>query len=130
MQDATGYAPLATRTRLAKQAARVETIGAVVMLAAPIIMLLAKSPAILLLEIAAGLFLPELFDPYPRRDAAGGARCQLPPRLAAAEGWRLHQGRGRPGGPQHPHGRSLHLRPGAAAISLLDVMRWLRVLRF
>ena len=35
MQDATGYGPLQARTRLAKQAIRMEKVGAVVMLAAP-----------------------------------------------------------------------------------------------
>ncbi len=34
MQDATGYPPLAARTRLAKQAIRLEKVAAVVMLAA------------------------------------------------------------------------------------------------
>ena len=46
MQDASGYPPLAARTRLAKQAIRAEKVGAVVMLAAPIVMALAKAPHI------------------------------------------------------------------------------------
>ena len=46
MQDATGYPPLHGRTRLAKQAIRMEKVGAVVMLAAPIVMALAKAPHI------------------------------------------------------------------------------------
>ena len=46
MQDATGYPPLQARTRLAKQAIRAEKVGAVVMLAAPIVMALAKAPHI------------------------------------------------------------------------------------
>src|SRR5215510_16576872 len=48
MQDATGYQPLQARTRLARQAIRIEKVGAVVMLAAPIVMVLAKAPHIFL----------------------------------------------------------------------------------
>ena len=43
MQDATGYAPLKARTQLAKRAMWMEKIGAVVMLAAPIMMVLAPA---------------------------------------------------------------------------------------
>ena len=57
MQDATGYGPLAARTRLAKQAQRMETVGAVVMLAAPIIMVLAKSPHVLILQVLVGVMI-------------------------------------------------------------------------
>ena len=44
MQDATGYPPLQARTRLAKQAIRMEKVGAVVMLVAPIIMAAGQGP--------------------------------------------------------------------------------------
>jgi hypothetical protein len=55
MQDATQYPPLKARTRLAKQAVALERVGAIVMLAAPIMVALAKSPQILLIEFAAGV---------------------------------------------------------------------------
>ena len=57
MQDATGYQPLQARTRLAKQAVRMEKVGAVVMLAAPIVMALAKAPHILVIEVFAGVLI-------------------------------------------------------------------------
>ena len=129
MQDATGYAPLAARTRLAKQAHRFETIGAIVMLAAPIIMVLAKSPHILLVQVMAGIMilamtvlmhavtLPVEFDAsfnralpvlkdggYIGDKDLGAARKIL--RAAALT------------------------YVAAAALSMLDVMRWFRVLRF
>ncbi len=128
MQDATGYAPLAARTRLAKQAHRFETIGAIVMLAAPIIMVLAKSPHILLVQVMAGIMilamtvlmhavtLPVEFDAsfnralpvlkdggYIGDKDLGAARKIL--RAAALT------------------------YVAAAALSMLDVMRWFRVLR-
>ena len=57
MQDATGYQPLQARTRLAKQAVRMEKVGAIVMLAAPIVMALAKAPHILVIEVFAGVLI-------------------------------------------------------------------------
>ncbi|MGD9829161.1 MAG: zinc metallopeptidase [Hyphomicrobiaceae bacterium] len=129
MQDATGYGPLQARTRLAKQAQRVEAAGAVVMLAIPIVLLLLKSPHVVVLEVFAGLVilamtvvmhavtLPVEFDASFRRalpilqagryisDADMGAARQI---LRAAA----------------------FTYVAAAAMSLLDVMRWFRVLRF
>src|SRR5262249_10002311 len=48
MQDATGYQPLKARTRLAKQAVQMEKVGAVVMLAAPVVLAIAKAPQLIL----------------------------------------------------------------------------------
>jgi Zn-dependent membrane protease YugP len=128
MQDATGYPPLAARSRLAKQAHRMETVGAVVMLASPIIMLLAKSPHILILQILVGVMilgmtvfmhavtLPVEFDASFKRAlpilkeggyvADGDLRSAREILRAAALTY-----------------------VAAAALSMLDVMRWLRVLR-
>ncbi|MGH6815177.1 MAG: zinc metallopeptidase, partial [Hyphomicrobiaceae bacterium] len=57
MQDATDYAPLRARTRLVKKAQQFETVGAIVMLAAPIVMVLSKSPIVLMLQIFAGVLI-------------------------------------------------------------------------
>ena len=129
MQDATGYAPLAARIRLAKQAIRIETVGAVVMLAAPIMMVLTRSPAILMLEFGAGLLimsfsiLVHAVTLPVELDASFGRALPL---LQAGRFVRLED---------MPAARRI-LRAAAftyvaaAAYSLLDVMRWLRVLRF
>jgi Zn-dependent membrane protease YugP len=129
IQDATGYAPLETRVRLAKQAERFQAVGAVVMLAAPIVVLLAKSPSLLMIEVLAGLAmlgfavlvhavtLPVEFDASFRR--------ALP--MLEAGGYL---------GPRDMPAARQILRAAAltyvaaAAMSLLDVMRWIRVLRF
>ena len=129
MQDATGYPPLAARTRLAKQAMQMERVGAVVMLAAPIVMALAKSPHLLLIEVVMGVLLfactvllhavtlPVEFDASFRR--------ALP--LLTEGGYIARE--------DLPAARSI-LRAAAftyvaaAAMSALDVMRWFRVLRF
>jgi uncharacterized protein len=57
MQDATGYPPLQARTRLAQQAVRMERIAAVVMLAAPLVTALVKAPGVLLLQLFVGVML-------------------------------------------------------------------------
>ena len=128
MQDATGYGPLTARTRMAKQAHRIEQLGAVVMLLAPIVMIVAKSPHVLVLELFLGVVilastivmhavtLPVEFD-------ASFGRA-LP--VLKAGGYVADR--------DMPAARRI-LRAAAftyvaaAAISLLDVMRWLRVLR-
>jgi uncharacterized protein len=128
IQDATDYAPLKARTEIAKRAVWMERIGAVVMLAAPIMMVLAKGPHVLFMEVAAGLMilgmslamhaytLPVEFDASFRR--------ALPV---------LREGKYIPDRDM-PAARQL-LRAAAftyvaaAAMSLLDVARWLRVLR-
>ena len=126
MQDASGYPPLHARTRLAKQAIRAEKVGAVVMLAAPIVMVLAKAPHLLIIEVFAGVMilalsillhavtLPVEFDASFRR--------ALPFEAA------LPRRQGHAGGARDPARCRVHLRRGAA-MSLLNVARWLRVLR-
>lgn len=129
MQDATGYPPLAARTRIVRQAQRVETVGAVVMLAAPVVLVLAKAPIVVLMQVAAGVLimaftvlmhavtLPVEFDAsfrrampvlragrYVREEDMGSVREIL--RAAALT------------------------YVASAALGLLDVMRWLRALRF
>jgi len=128
MQDATGYPPLEARTRLAKQALRVEKVAAVVMLAAPILMALAKAPQLLVLEVFIGVMmfalsilvhavtLPVEFDASFRRAL---------PVLRA----------GRYIGDKDLRAARQILKAAAftyvaaAAMSLLDVARWFRLLR-
>jgi hypothetical protein len=128
MQDATQYPPLKKRTELARQAATIERIGAVVMLAAPVMMLLARSPHVILLELAAGVLilgstivmhaytLPVEFDASFRRALpALKAGHYIPDKDLPAAHQLLRA--------------AAFTYVAAAAMSLLDVMRWLRVLR-
>jgi Zn-dependent membrane protease YugP len=128
MQDATGYRPLAARTRLAAQAQQLEKVGAVLMLAAPLMMAFAKSPHLVLLQILAGVAvlsftvlihavtLPVEFDASFGRalPVLKAGRYVAPRDMAAAR--------------QILRAAALTY-VAAAALSLLDVMRWLRVLR-
>ena len=129
MQDATGYPPLQARTRLAKQAIRIEKVGAVVMLAAPIVMVLARAPHILLIEVFAGVLILGLSLADARLHAAGGVRRELPPGAA-----RCSKPATTSRTADMPAAREI-LRAAAftyvaaAAMSLLDVARWIRVLR-
>ncbi len=128
MQDATGYKPLQARTRLATQAHNIERIGAVVMLSAPVVMAIVKAPALVIVQVGAGLLilsstilmhlttLPVEFDASFRRALpvlkAGG--YINPDDMVAAR--RILKA-------------AALTYVAAAAMSLLDVMRWFRVLR-
>jgi Zn-dependent membrane protease YugP len=128
MQDAAHYPPLEARTRLAKQAMTLEKVGAVVMLAAPIMVALAKSPSVLLVEFAAGVLilglsfamhaytLPVEFDASFRRA------------LPLLKAGRYIPDRDLPAARQILRAAAFTY-VAAAGMSLLDVMRWLRVLR-
>lgn len=129
MQDAVGYGPLQARTKLAKQAQTFERIGGTVMLAAPIFMILSKSPMIFILQLVVGVVilamtilihavtLPTEFDASFRR--------ALPVLEAGRYVTRADM----------RNARRILLAASltyvaAAALSLLDIMRWLRILRF
>ena len=128
MQDATGYQPLQARTRLAKQALRIEKVGAVVMLAAPIMMVLARAPHILLIEMLVGVLilgmsvlmhavtLPVEFDASFRRA------------LPVLQAGRYISREDMPAARQILRAAAFTY-VAAAAVSLLDVARWIRVLR-
>ena len=128
MQDASGYPPLQARTRLAKQAIRAEQIAAIVMLAVPIVMLLAKAPHVVLIEVMAGVMifalsillhavtLPVEFD-------ASFGRA-----LPVLKAGRYLDDKDMPAAKEILRAAAFTY-VAAAAMSLLDVMRWLRVLR-
>ncbi len=128
MQDATGSKLLSTRTRLAKTAVIIERVGSVVMLAAPLLAILVRHPAGFLLELGAGFAilsvgvvlhlaaLPSEFDASFNR--------ALPV---------LRHGGYIPDD-DLPAARSI-LRAAAftyvaaALMSLVNILRWLRILR-
>jgi uncharacterized protein len=128
MQDASGYQPLQARTRLAKQALRMEKVGAVVMLAAPIVMALAKAPHILVIQVCVGVLilalsmvthavtLPVEFDASFRRA------------LPVLKAGRYINDQDMPAARQILKAAAFTY-VAAAAMSLLDVARWIRVLR-
>ena len=128
MQDATNYPPLAARTRIAKQAVRMEKVGAIVMLAAPVVMALAKAPHLLILEVAIGaamfattigmhaVTLPVEFDASFRRA------------LPVLKAGRYIRDADMPAARQILRAAAFTY-VAAAGMSVLDVMRWFRVLR-
>jgi uncharacterized protein len=129
MQDATGFGPLQARTRLAKQAIQLERVGAVVMLAAPFVMALFKAPHIVILEVFVGMVilavsillhavtLPVEFDASFRRA------------LPVLKAGRFIPDKDMPAARQILTAAALTY-VAAAAMGLLDVMRWIRAVRF
>lgn len=128
MQDATGSRLLKTRTRLAKTAIIIERTGGVVMLVAPLVLILVRHPGVLLLQFGLGLLilgfgvalqlsaLPVEFDAsFNRALPVLQAGRYIPER-------------------DMPAARSI-LRAAAftyvaaALMTLINIARWLRVLR-
>lgn len=129
MQDATGYRPLAHRTRMAQQAQWIETIGSAVMILAPVMMIFTKAPFLLVLQLLAGmvilsftilmhaLTLPVEFD------ASFGRAMPVLKAGGYLEDKDMHSAR-------KILRAAAFTYVAAAAMSLLNVMRWVRVLRF
>jgi uncharacterized protein len=127
IQDRDGYAPLMWRQRLVKKTIVIERIGSMVLMATPLVFLLVRSPAVLLLEVVAAIgilastivihfvTLPTEFDASFKK-ALPVLETYLP-------------------GEEMPGARSV-LKAAAftyvagALVSLLNVARWLRILRF
>jgi Zn-dependent membrane protease YugP len=129
MQDATDYAPLRVRTKMARQAQIIETAGSIVMLAAPVVMALTRTPHALLFELAAGavlltmsllmyaVTLPVEFDASFRRA------------LPVLEKGGFIKPADLPATRQILRAAAFTY-VAAAALSVINVLRWLRVLRF
>lgn len=128
IQDASGYVPLKARTQIAKNAGWLQTAATVILLAAPLLVIIAKSPAILLVQVAAiGLIalitvlmhavtLPVEFDASFKRALpilAGGRYipdADLPAARTILRAAALTY-------------------VAAAAMSVINIFRWLRFLR-
>jgi Zn-dependent membrane protease YugP len=128
MQDATGYAPLKARTQLAKRAIWMEKIGAVVMLAAPIMMVLAKGPQILLVEVAAGLMILGMALAMHAYTLPVEIDASFRRALPVLKAGKYISDRDLPAARQILRAAAFTY-VAAAAMSLLDVARWFRVLR-
>jgi uncharacterized protein len=127
VQDRDGYLPLIMRQRLVKKTIVVERIGSIVLMAAPLVFALVRSPSVLLLEITAAIgilassilihivTLPTEFDASFKK-ALPVLEDYLPPE-------------------EMPGARAV-LRAAAftyvagALISLINFGRWFRILRF
>ncbi|WP_350333736.1 zinc metallopeptidase [Coralliovum pocilloporae] len=57
LQDANGYTPLALRTRMARNVARIQRLGSIILFAAPILFMVIKAPVLIGAQVVAGLML-------------------------------------------------------------------------
>ncbi|MBM3609381.1 MAG: zinc metallopeptidase [Alphaproteobacteria bacterium] len=127
VQDRDGYAPLRWRQALVVQAQKLQTIGVVVMMSAPLVFALLRAPGMLALQIVAALAimastlavhavtLPTEFDASFRRalpvleNYLPGEDLPAARKVLKAAAWTY---------------------VASALVSLLDVLRWFRILRF
>jgi uncharacterized protein len=127
VQDRDGYRPLALRQKLARTCITIERVGSMLLMATPIVFALTRSPVVLIGEIVAALCilaatvvihiftLPTEFDASFKRALPALTHYLAPDDMPAA--------------------RSV-LRAAAftyvagALISLINIGRWLRILRF
>jgi uncharacterized protein len=127
VQHRDGYGPLMWRARLVRKLIVVERIGQIVMMATPLVFVLVRSPAIALLEIVAAFgilgsaIIVHIFTLPTEFDASFKKALPVLQNYVPQE--------------ELPAARSV-LRAAAftyvasALVSLLDVARWLRILRF
>ena len=127
MQDAQGYAPLRLRQQLIGYGIIIERVGSALLLATPLIFALTRSPAVLIFELIAGLgilastiilhvvTLPTEFDASFKRALPILKDYIRPEDMLGAR-------------------RVLHAAAftyvASALVSLIDVARWIRILRF
>lgn len=127
IQHRDGFAPLLWRQRLVKKTIVIERIGSIVLMATPLVFALVRSPVVLILEIAAALgilastivihmvTLPTEFDASFKK-ALPVLEHYVPPEEMA--------------GARSVLKAAAFTYVAGALVSLLNVGRWLRILRF
>lgn len=128
MQDATGYAPLAARQRLARKAVWIEKLSVILMIAGPVLMVLVKSPVILALTIGGAVivtFFSVLIHAVTLPVEYDASFARALPLLDAAK---VLKPADEPAARQLLRAAALTY-VAAAAMTLLDVARWIRILR-
>lgn len=129
MQDATGYKPLMARTQVVKQSQRWQQAAMIILMLTPVLLILAKSPAIMALQFLAiavmvGVTVMMHITTLPVEfDASFGRAMPV-----------LEAGKYIPE-EDMPAAREIlraaaYTYVAAAAVSLLDIARWARVIRF
>ncbi|MEM1198285.1 MAG: zinc metallopeptidase [Pseudomonadota bacterium] len=129
LQDAHGYAPLKLRTRMAGAVHVIQRVGSMVLLATPFIAVLTRMPSIIILEVVAGLALlatsalahavtlPVEFDASFKRALPILEKGRFIPKEDLPAARKILKA-------------AAFTYVAAALMSLLDIARWLRILRF
>lgn len=129
MQDASGYRPLETRTRLAGLAAKFEKAGAWMMVLAPVLGLLVRSPVAVVLDIGVAMMIMSMslvmhLVTLPVELDASFRRA-----MPVLEAGRYLDDKDLPAARSILRAAALTYA-AAAAMTMLNVARWLRILRF
>lgn len=129
MQDATNYAPLSARTRMAKLAGTIQTVGMVVMLAAPVMVILTKSPGMALLNVAGGVMIMGFTVLIHAVTLPVEFNASFGRALPVLKAGRYISEHDMKNARQILWAAALTY-VAAAAMSLIDIARWIRILRF
>ncbi|MGE3643494.1 MAG: zinc metallopeptidase [Beijerinckiaceae bacterium] len=126
VQDRDGYAPLYYRQKLVAHAATVQRIGSVLLVGAPLVFAVLRSPAVLAIEILAALAI--------MATTVAVHALTLPTELDASFKRALPVLKNYLPEEDMPAARNVlkaaaYTYVAAALVSLLDVMRWFRILR-
>jgi len=128
MQDAQGYRPLKIRTRFAGSVRKIEKFGGMIMLATPVIAAITRAPSIIALELAIGLLVLmssvafHLITLPVEMDASFGRA------LPILKAGKYLEDKDLPAA-SHVLKAAAFTYVSAALVSLLDIARWLRLLR-
>lgn len=127
VQDRDSYGPLLWRQRLVKKAVVVERVGGIVLLATPLIFAVFRNPAILVLEIALALgiltcsIIVHIFTLPTEFNASFAKALPVLEKYLPAEEM---------SGARSVLKAAAFTYVAGALVSLLNVARWLRILRF
>ena len=128
LQDADGYKPLQVRTRYAVVVSKIERFGGLVMLATPVVAAVTRAPSVIVFELAAGLVI--LFSTVAFHlitlpvefDASFGRAMPI------LKSGKYLNNKDLPAA-DHVLKAAAFTYVSAALVSLLDIARWLRILR-
>ena len=127
VQHAQGYKPLIWRQVLVRQAQKAQTVGAVILMAAPLVFGLLRAPSVLIIEILAAFAIMSTTVAVHAATLPTEFDASFKRALPVLKNYIKQE--------DMPAARSV-LRAAAwtyvasALVSLLNVMRWLRFLRF
>ena len=128
LQDAQGYGPLKLRTAMAGPVRAMEKLGGIILLAIPIIAALSRSPSVVALEIGAGLLIMSTGIAFHLVTLPVEFDASFKRALPILKAGKYLNNKDLPAATQVLRAAALTY-VSAALASMLNISRWLRMLR-